>query len=486
MKKGILHRLLVGMLMVVLAASCSGDAGDPVQTSGQEKVQVCFTIAMNDAPQSRSGEWDDNWDADPDYDDEAGTTIDNAINNLCVVLFSTDNNTCYGEVQNPIYFKEGTEGNVYTFMGDISINSSAISDGKLVCKVMVLANAGTGTIGSISDLGNLTFTHNGNPAEIPMWGVKTITADDNVTVTAGSRSDLGTIYLLRAMAKIEVIMADEKHTMQSVTLTRRNSIGYTAPYNYSNVTATELLNREAMRIPATTVGNNVVTTGTSLNAVTTGTKYTLYVPEYDNCSTNATPATLTVRVNGKDYTIFFKDYLTNDGEIPDYDIVRNHIYRFTITEVKEDQDVELTLTVSPWNLKTMTVDYKTEGAAKQQIAWENNAANANDEVLLSASTPSATFSFELSAPTGGTWYATLITREGDANAFSFADGGVVTTVSGEVGTAASLTVYATETTNIAQNNVARLAITVKIGERIIDVTDLLGEYKIMQAKTTTN
>ena len=85
----------------------------------------------------------------------------------------------------------------------------------------------------------------------------------------------------------------------------------------------------------------------------TNQKYVIYVPEYDNLGENATPSTITVKIDGKEYPIYFKDYSSTDGgNNPDYDIERNHIYRYTITAVNTSKPIggfTITYMVTDWN-----------------------------------------------------------------------------------------------------------------------------------------
>jgi hypothetical protein len=172
-----------------------------------------------------------------------------------------------------------------------------------------------------------TFQFNANPDAIPMWGIQKVT---NVNVVPGKRSVLSPISLLRAMAKIEVIMEaknsnNEFYTFSSVQLNNYNSTGYTLPNGWNTAVATEsmYIDGEYRTFRPYTSKQN----STSFTRVTDK-KYVVYVPEYDNLGGNATPSTITVNIDGKEYPIYFKDYSSTDGDNnPDYDIERNHIYR---------------------------------------------------------------------------------------------------------------------------------------------------------------
>ena len=349
MKKWFLHILLLAGLFGVLTTSCSQEEGLELS---DEKVQISFTLAMDGAPLSRA-----TWDS---YSpSEIGAGIDNIINNLQVLLFKNDDaGTFIGEVENAIYIQQSDA--VFEFIGDISISSSAISNEKLNCKVMVLANCNVDkdkveNLGSSDEYGALfskTFQFNANPDAIPMWGIQKVT---DVNVVPGKRSELSPIYLLRAMAKIEVIMEaknsnNEFYTFSSVQLNNYNSTGYTLPNGWNTAVATE-----SMDIDGNDRTFRPLSSKQELTSFTrvTDQKYVIYVPEYDNLGGNATPSTITVNIDGKEYPIYFKDYSSTDGgNNPDYDIERNHIYRYTITAVNTSKPIggfTITYMVTDWN-----------------------------------------------------------------------------------------------------------------------------------------
>ena len=242
MKKWLLHMMFV-CVFGMLAASCSQEADDPTQTS-DGKVQISFIFSLDDTPASRATE---TWGTHTPS--EVGTGIENDIDNLQVLLFSAGGDFI-GEVENAVYAPINKSNGVYEFIGNISVNSSAIKNRKLVCKVMVLANCNSVTeltSSKIGDLENSIFeptTLNANRLQnIPMWGILNVTADDDISMIPGVRSKLTDIYLLRAMAKIEVIMKATKddnsfHQISAIQLSRYNETGYLMPTGYPNATTT--------------------------------------------------------------------------------------------------------------------------------------------------------------------------------------------------------------------------------------------------------
>ena len=121
--------------------------------------------------------------------------------------------------------------------------------------------------------------------KIPMYGVKTCTE----TLRADLLTDLGTVDLLRAMAKIEVKCSEslEDITLTGVTLHHYNTSGMCAPKEiYGNTTDwgvdTGTDCSHGIHLPEN------VTQGESLSFNKVGESYIIYVPEFDNKTTGVT------------------------------------------------------------------------------------------------------------------------------------------------------------------------------------------------------
>lgn len=497
MKKWILHILLFVSLIGTLATSCSQD--DVVQQADDDVINVTFTLMMSD-PKSRA--LDKNVTGR-----EQGNVYENRIDagGLQVLFYSTDLTICYGKVENISLFKTGAS-HIYRFVGDLKVSGVSAS-APLACKVMVFANCPDVT--TTTPLATLEYVYNADrfkneSTNIPMWGVATFgnngSTDTSLSLIPGEEEDLGTIYLLRSMAKVEVVMSKEaaaEYDLANVTLQGGyHTEGLCLPKNYIEASVTTDMDKSTEMFNVTDDLSSE-STDLAFKQVTANSQYVLYLPEYAVTADSKIMVSVLYKdgetgpnLKGKNF-IYFKKY--TDGATSEtaesFNIVRNHYYQYIIRSVKEDAPLNLELTVKPWNLEQKELHYKTEGGAKQTITWNNVGAqpNSQNEVLLGGNNPSsATFSFELSTPTGATWYASLVPVRGDENAFSFSnDSQVTTTVSGAVGQASGdITIYATKTSDIQTNNEARLEIIVMTDDRTINVTDLLGgEYKIMQAKS---
>lgn len=299
-------------LVVSLVSSCQQSLDEEVQVPATiGKAKVSFTIALDDLP--TRAVWSEN-----ETGGEIGSGNDNAINNLQVWLHYTNSESTAASAQvaiNSFYKVAGSE-NIYKVEGALTIND--LSSETLDCRLEVFANC---------TKGSETFTQG---TSIPMWGEKMTT----LNLRKGEATELTEpIYLLRAMAKVEVMVAEGVGELQSVTVDKYNQIGYvlpkfpeTFPEGYDG---TEDLDQDAVFNPNTTTPETNL--GFTLGA--NGGFY-VYLPEYQNVGA-ASPAQMTVTIDDKTYPLEFKIY---DDESNDkyFNIVRNHYYQYIITGVADD------------------------------------------------------------------------------------------------------------------------------------------------------
>ena len=302
------------------------------------KVQISFTLALDELNSRSRAEGD--WNEVETTTGVIGNSYENQIdlqNGLQVLVYTENGNQFIGKVINPDVIRQQTEnGRIYEFQGDLEIDANYINQSQLSCRLMVFANCAT-----VADHNkeNLTFSH--DAAFIPMWGVQTCT----LTLTKGEVSRVPqTIYMLRAMAKVDVRMSDaikSEHKLTSVTLDKYNSFGYVLPSGYVSASHTESLLQQNVFRPLSGAGEG------SLSFVGSDGVFHIYIPEYQNVGENVTPATMKLVVNGKEYALEFKDYVTDAP----FNIVRNHYYQYTITAVNSIENIlvaDLSYQSIPW------------------------------------------------------------------------------------------------------------------------------------------
>ncbi|HJD09721.1 MAG TPA: hypothetical protein H9922_00980 [Candidatus Phocaeicola caecigallinarum] len=251
--------------------------------------------------------------------------------------------------------------------------------------------------------------------KIPMYGVKTCTE----TLRADLLTDLGTVDLLRAMAKIEVTCSAPDIELKTVTLHSYNESGMCAPQGIESYTqewdedtGTDCSHK--IHLP-----NGITPNEGTLTFEKVGDRHIIYVPEFDNTDVTAKSfISVSVERNGtpvvlKNPNIFFGEY--NDGTLKDntdFDIVRNHYYKYTIANV--DDGIKLQLEVMPWEHEEWTVEWSY--AYDFSCTVEKNPIVDENEtyypiVYTATNDPSQLndifINFQLNEPAGTRWVASL-------------------------------------------------------------------------------
>lgn len=356
---------LIAALASLLLTACSVYDDRMYGPNGEQKVKVSFVLALgsSDDPFTRAETWhpDDPTDDDNNigYDPKTiGDEYDNQIDpgTLQVVFYHTTGGFV-GKVNNLAYSQVGTtdeDRNLYKFTGTMLLDEDLVNSNPQL-KMMVFANfpetqrAVINGGADVSGLQELAFTRFGGGKDtdfIPMWGVKTVSL--NLSGDPGT-TDLGTVYVLRAMAKVEVKLSEaltaQGYTLTSMTMNHLNASGYCLPAG-----AEDLPNTEALSL-----GSSInVNSSSPLASQTVESQedqgvqsLVMYVPEYKNVD-SADPATIRLALkqneNGALKTLLpesvieFKVYNGSGKPVDnsDYDIVRNHNYVFEIKSLKED------------------------------------------------------------------------------------------------------------------------------------------------------
>lgn len=343
---------------------------------------------------------------------------------------------------------------------------------------------------------------------IPMWGATASYLEDGTTIS---------LDLLRAMAKVKVKMAKNLGNLSAVTLEYANPSGYVTPLiaNRDENTATNangvsaITNNDAekktitggntqrVRTPRIPKGLTLIdsfdlaaesTLSFSDVSSTDNYEYVIYIPEYKNLGSEATPARMKLTIGDKPYKLEFKDYSKNNTEY--FDIIRNYYYLYTITGVSTGNEPSLIVSVQNWNLNQETLsfqDYVSVGT-DGQIAWfeGNNTegipitpvkSNSGDKAYVYSNTKDGevTCKFNISTPVGGTWYASLIGSGEDAFAFKFSD-------ASQLGT--DDVPYASHTATMATGKVGMGPITLTI-KTVSDRPKLVNNEAILQIYVET-
>lgn len=191
---------------------------------------------------------------------------------------------------------------------------------------------------------------------IPMWGITTTTLQDGITVS---------LDLLRAMAKVKVVMEDKDYSLSGATLNIANKGGSVAPFVVNGI-----MNGKTNRVRNIHIPNPAPESITQELNFTYDNKdngYVIFIPEYNNRSETEEEATIALSIkdaNGNSVDLrgnnllYFRNYSEvidgdntyNKGE--KFDIIRNYYYHYTVTKVNvekiEDPKSPLVWYVNAW------------------------------------------------------------------------------------------------------------------------------------------
>lgn len=317
------------LLSCTAAVSCSDEPGG----SGND-VEVTFRLSLDSLRATRAANsgWDDYSPTTP------GTAAENAVNPEDLAIKVCD--AAGGIIADvaDVRLRRLSESE-YAVTGTWRDSGEQIGRAK---KVMVIANSGHSA--SADGIATLSFARDSIGGYIPLWGVAKLPP-----LSPGTRNDIGTVSLLRAVAKVEVDlrgdMEQRGYSIASATVNNVNTRGYCLPMGYASVMSTSQLDFASTPhfLPSTASQAAIGGDGTA------------YLAEYDNTSATAVPSTITVVLNRNGayegtYTLRFCGY-DSDGAPTGapFDIVRNHLYYYTL--YKSSDQMEITLSVRPWNVR---------------------------------------------------------------------------------------------------------------------------------------
>ena len=454
------HTLMA--LLIIALASCSdtdylgapseGDATE-VYVSVMLNVNGGSTDTRTRATITPDGVGDDNT---PDISMEEGLEYENYINPYNVDLYIFDNDLKF--VAKSINIISTTDRCIGVF-DKIATDHITASQTKPYHIVAVcnhsqeaVLTAGTSTLDNLIEA--LAYTYSKtfsaslvekeyDDATIPMWGILPFSFN---TSTNNATTLTDPINVLRAMAKVRIAITANGYTLNSVTLNVANTGGYVAaqkhegnPQAYVGSTTdgyTTAWNTDESVTPANatpilypSIPTNVSSIQDLLFSEVTeddDKKYwVIYIPEYNNMETGVTPATISLSINdadgnavkdqsGNNYSLHFADYSdTKAPTAPEWDIIRNDIYDYTITRI-ESGKLEARVRVMPWEYETMEYELSQNAAvvltSEASAVFNTTLTRWSNEVLYSADDASsgyASFTFKVKEPAGVRWVAHL-------------------------------------------------------------------------------
>lgn len=360
--------IMLAVCSMAFAVACSDDGALPDVSTEEHEARMSLYISLESTPAATTRSTPEG-----SYDDGRNTPYENYIgaDNYRVLLFDTGNKyitTLIPESLSPVE-ADGTTSKLYVLTGRLTAPLPSSF------KVMMLANwpaypAPASLVPGVSTVDDVCTAPEGfyqykdafmpsAQTPIPMFGIKRF---DGKTFTPGFSTYLGTIHLLRAMAKIEVRCDQKWWNIESVMLSHHATGGYCAPAgvddegdyvkNDYNLDYTAGIHIAEPQVAGGPVGFRPQTDGS----------FVIYVPEYRNTADgnakagDAAEITVTFReIEGKTYKIDFRDYNTDTSGVPpsedkEFDIRRNCYYRFAITKADENAEPKISLDVTPYHV----------------------------------------------------------------------------------------------------------------------------------------
>lgn len=221
-----------------------------------------------------------------------------------------------------------------------------------------LLDAGISTINEIwtSTAGQRVYDSNSRDftpsrtSHIPMYGAKTYSLSNNDYKT--NEVDLGTFYMIRSLAKIDVfVSASSGVTLNNVKLNRYSNSFHCAPIGLTNI------DNEWSQATDQTMNMNLASESFSPSTLDfvkiEDNLYRLYVPEYPNTRDDILAATISVEMKKgsttKGGTILFEGLKSSSStEKTTLNILRNNYYKFCITGINE-YATDITVDVVPFD-----------------------------------------------------------------------------------------------------------------------------------------
>jgi hypothetical protein len=365
----------MGILLMAGMTSCANDE-ELTDVTEKGDYQIEFSIQAGEDAVTRTIDWDD-------LDEEEGVGYENYINpDKIWVYILTDLNNSYATVYKKLELSSIVESGTNT--GKFTLRS--ILDETTVEKlksenfrVAILTNWEDGATPKTDNYGWMVIDaktkYSYNPTAdspflpsattpITMYGIQSFSPQ---TFRQGVATNLGTIKLIRSMAKIEVKLADDDKTNQlsDVTLLHSYDGGMRLPFYMQVETIQPTDKYQNIPLDGTKSAGAVNTLSNLPFYKKSDSDYIIYIPEYrlvtpaNNPYFNRTDAVtpdptnkITIKLNNVSYDLEFKEY-DDAGEPIDgttFNIVRNHIYRYTVSLA--GGKFTLQYMVIPWTERT--------------------------------------------------------------------------------------------------------------------------------------
>lgn len=389
-----MNRLIIILMSTILLGACTKESiiDDELQTKGVSLNLTVNTLAVND-PMS--------------------VNQDQTFSSLAIYMYNNDaNSTLDKSALLPSFTSVSTKDiPVQTQIGTKTLYLIANYSGKTFRLVdgTVLTLSPTTTK---SQLDNIITESSGvfSPNALLMVGKQTL----NIT-SANNGSTVG-VVLRRLQARVDLHVFKGPNlgaynvTLESVTI-HNQILNSEVKFDYDVNTA------QMLSVPI--IGTQIITSGAVLSNYVNGTVLQPATSQaifysYQNLVTAFTPLQATapymdIKLNSDGYTRTYRGYFTDNNQLANkYSLLQNNVYQITAV-LDVDSKITLNMTVLPWNEKTM--DYERPITANDFSfgAWGTSWGGINGKTMNTnvGGLEDAVFQFELKAPIGAAWTATL-------------------------------------------------------------------------------
>lgn len=376
-------RTIQPIIAALALASCVSEADVPDTPSDKPGSQCSFSVVLQLT--------DDRLLSTPAGEYSPGTGYENYIDltqpspDIKLSLYET-NNAFICNVDKPIVTSleyDGKGSKRYLLEFDVTEDFyNRFNKGSF--KLVILANfdrtyPSAGTLAdlwtkpeSVRDYSSLPGPALTASDKIAMYGVSRF---DNVEFNPSHSISLGSIHLIRALAKVEVFdHVESTMPIKTVVLTRHNRRSYSVPSGVLHQNDYVKNSYDGDYIDHITADGAYE----SADPVPFGhveldgkRHYLLYIPEYANLNANGTPraeaerARLKVSYDDRD---FYLDFQTPGGPI--FNISRNLWYRFALN--RKEANISIETQVVPYNEKELKIGFGLSSGLNLVPIMDNN------------------------------------------------------------------------------------------------------------------
>lgn len=367
----ILHKLIFLALIPVLTLAGCQSSDEPAPAPGGNDAPMCsfsIYISTGDGAGSRAP-------SDGEYNPGAGfeNYIDISGEDFAIAIYDIDDKWM-ANVESAVIVPYGDDflsAKRYLLQCNIDRETADAINEKKSIKLVMMANwhHTYPRIGENSDLKTLfdaatTMDYSkGLPGpvlsredKIAMFGVCQY---DNIELKPNIVKELGTLHLLRALAKIEVWDSPETvQRMKSVSITRHKTAAAPMPKGVTHQSHYVKGNYAGDYVTTPSFPDNwgpfdnENTEPVAMTADDNG-HYIIYVPEFRNNNRSHTEQKARLMIEYEDREPYFIEFL--DAEKKGIDILRNYWYRFIVN--KTNDQIEVHVDVLPYSVKELNPDY---------------------------------------------------------------------------------------------------------------------------------